>query len=120
MAHAPHKLVFCHIPLRWLEEPVRVDYAGGGYDRFSRFSRDLWHDALVEWGAQVVVSGHTHRPASIPANGDFPYAQITGGGPRENQACWIEGRAGAGGLVISLRRMDNGEEIIREVFPPLA
>jgi hypothetical protein len=119
MARAPHKLVFCHIPLRGQKEAARVDYAGGGYDGFSRFSRDLWHDALVAWGAQVVVSGHTHRPASIPADAHFPYAQITGGGPRANEACWIEGRAGADGLVISMRRIDNAEEIIRERFPRL-
>jgi hypothetical protein len=119
MAKAPHKLVFCHIPLRWTEEAGQVDYAGGGYDRFSRCSRDLWHEALVAWGAQVVVSGHTHRPASIPANPHFPYAQLTGGGPRANEACWIEGRAGADGLVIVMRRVDDGREIIREHFPRL-
>jgi predicted phosphodiesterase len=120
MATAPHKVVFCHIPLRWLDELENVDYSGGGYDRFSRFSRDLWHDSLVAWGAQVVISGHTHQPASIPSNKDFPYAQITGGGPREDQACWIEGRTAADGLAISIRRTDNGEEIIREIFPKSA
>ncbi len=120
IANAPHKVVFCHIPLRWTQEIEEVDYAGGGYDRFSRFSRDLWHDALVDWGAQIVISGHTHRPASIPASEAFPYAQMTGGGPRENQACWIEGRANADGLVITMHRMDTREVIHRETFPRLA
>jgi hypothetical protein len=120
IASAPHKIVFCHIPLRWIDEPARVDYAGGGFDHYARSSRDLWHDTLVAWGAQVIISGHTHRPASIPATAAFPYAQMIGGGPRPEQACWIECRAGADGLTIAIRRIDSGETIHRESFPRLA
>jgi 3',5'-cyclic AMP phosphodiesterase CpdA len=120
MASAPYRVVFCHIPLRWLEEPEHVDYAGTGFDHYARSSRDLWHDSLVEWGAQVVVSGHTHRPASIPAGGAFPYAQMIGGGPRPAQATWIEGRAGADGLTLAIRRVETGETIHLESFPRLS
>src|SRR5690606_32622416 len=50
IAQAPHRVVFCHIPLRWIEEPEQVDYENGGFDRYARSSRDLWHDTLVAWG----------------------------------------------------------------------
>jgi hypothetical protein len=120
IANAPHRIVFCHIPLRWIDETDRVDYAAGGYDRYARSSRELWHDSLVEWGAQVVISGHTHRPASIPASEAFPYAQMIGGGPRSEQACWIEGRAAADGLTIAIRRTISGATIHREWFQKLA
>lgn len=119
-ASAPHRVVFCHIPLRWVEEIEHVDYGGVGFDRYARSSRDLWHDALVAWGAQVILSGHTHRSASIPASESFPYAQMVGGGPRLEQATWIEGRAGADGLTITIRRAESGEVIHRESFPRLA
>lgn len=119
-ARAPYRLVFCHLPLRWLEEPEQVDYAGGGFDRYARSSRDLWHDALVRWGAQVVLSGHTHRTATIPTTADFPYAQITGGGPRMEQATWIEGRADADRMTLTVRRLHTGELAFQEEFAPLA
>src|SRR5690606_8645475 len=41
-ASAPYRVVFCHIPLRWHEEPDFVDYAGTGFDHYARSSRDLW------------------------------------------------------------------------------
>jgi hypothetical protein len=43
---APFRIVFCHIPLRWVDESVQ-DYAHGGFDRHSGRSRDAWHDLLV-------------------------------------------------------------------------
>ncbi len=68
---APYRVVFCHIPLRWTEESS-VDYDAGEYDQFSRRSRDAWHDALVAWGAQIVVSGHTHEPAWLEPTAGVP------------------------------------------------
>ena len=67
--NAPYRIVFCHIPLRWIDETT--DY---GFDHFSRRSRELWHDSLVKWGTQVVISGHTHRDAFLEPNEAFPYA----------------------------------------------
>ncbi len=115
---APYRVVFCHIPLRWLSEPETVDYAGGGYDHYARSSRDLWHETLVEWKAQVVISGHTHRPAWIPATKEFPYAQLIGGGPQPERATWIEGRADARGLTLSMKNLE-GKEIERAEFKRL-
>jgi len=118
---APYRVVFCHIPLRWTEEPrLEVgDYGNGKYDWYSRFSRDAWHDALVAWKAQVVVSGHTHRPAWLPAAEGFPYAQLVGGGPQPERATWIEGRADASEMVLAMKGLD-GRELERVSFKPLA
>lgn len=116
---APFRLVFCHLPLRWLQEPDTVDYAGGGFDHYARSSRDLWHDALVRWGAQVVISGHTHRAASIAPREGFPYHQITGGGPRMEQATWMEGTADGDALTLTVRRLESGEVAFQETFRPL-
>ena len=119
IAGAPYRVVFCHIPLRWTEEPDRVDYAGGDWDRYARSSRDLWHSALVRWGAQVVLSGHTHRPGYLPATDAFPYAQMVGGGPRLEQSTWAEARADAERLTITMRRTDTGETVHLASFPRL-
>lgn len=118
-ASAPYRVVSCHIPLRWLDEPETVDYAGTGFDHYARSSRDLWHDALVRWGAQVVISGHTHRTASIPANAAFPYAQITGGGPRMEQATWMQVDADETALTITVNRLESGEVASQDRFPRL-
>jgi len=103
MRDAPNKVVFCHIPLRWTEELETVDYAGKGYDRYARSSRELWHDSLVKWGAQVIISGHTHQQTWIPANEKFPYAQLISGGPQPVNARWIEGVADEKGLKLIVR-----------------
>ncbi|GAA5130030.1 metallophosphoesterase [Luteolibacter yonseiensis] len=114
---APHKVVFCHIPLRWKAEAPSVDYATGGFDHFARECRAAWHDALVKWGAQVVISGHTHEDAWLPADEKFPYAQLVSGGPKPDAARWIEGTADASGLKLMMR--DLGGKVIREnVIPP--
>ncbi|WP_193214701.1 metallophosphoesterase family protein [Luteolibacter marinus] len=117
---APYRVVFCHIPLRWTKERKleTADYGNGNYDAFSRASRDAWHDVLVAWKTQVVISGHTHQPAWIPATDDFPYAQLVGGGPQPERATWIEGKAGATSLELVMKRLD-GEIAERIEFKPL-
>jgi len=100
---APHRVVFCHIPLRWKTESEAVAYDKGGYDFYSLASRLAWHDALVAWGAQVVISGHIHAQTWIPANEKFPYAQLISGGPKYADARWIDGKADASGLKLVMR-----------------
>jgi len=107
IADAPYRIVCCHIPLRWTDESP-ADYDADGYDWFSLASRDAWHDALVEWGAQLVVSGHTHAPALLPATAEFPYAQLVAGGPdaepdAAEAAAWTELSADSGELRVVLR-----------------
>lgn len=103
---APYRVVFCHIPLRWLDESPQ-DYAGKGFDRHSGRSRDAWHDALVSWKSQVIVSGHTHRHAWLPPVAAFPYGQLVGGGPRLQGATWIGGTADASRLTLRLNDLEG-------------
>ncbi|MBL9210439.1 MAG: metallophosphoesterase [Opitutaceae bacterium] len=99
---APYRVVFCHIPLRWVDEGPQ-DYAKGGFDRHSGRSRAAWHDALVAWKTQLIISGHTHRTTWLPPTAEFPYGQLIGGGPAPQAATWMEGRADAGRLQIVVR-----------------
>ena len=109
---APYRLVFCHIPLRWTDERP-PDYAAGGFDFYSGRSRAAWHDTLVEWRAQVVLSGHTHEAAWLPPSNEFPYGQLVGGGPKPAQATWTEGIADATQLVLMVRSLTG--KILHEV-----
>ncbi|MDB6076642.1 MAG: metallophosphoesterase [Akkermansiaceae bacterium] len=115
---APYRVLCCHIPLRWIDEGPQ-DYANGGFDRYSRSSRDLWHDSLVRWKTQVVISGHTHQARWLaPADG-FPYAQATGGGPQLESATWTEITADAAGLKLKMTDL-AGRVVVEQVFEPVA
>jgi hypothetical protein len=105
---APYRVVFCHIPLRWTTENI-PDYAQGGFDLFSHRSREAWHEPLVQWKTQLVISGHTHQHAWIPPSGRFPYGQLTGGGPKLSQATWIEAVANERSLTIHTHALDGGQ-----------
>jgi hypothetical protein len=115
---APNKVVFCHIPLRWKTEREVVHYDKGEYDAFARECRAAWHDSLVAWGAQVIISGHTHDDEWLPANEKFPYGQLVSGGPKPAAARWIEGKADASGLKLVMRDLDG--KVAREVSIPRA
>src|SRR3712207_7777384 len=52
-----------------------------------------WHPLLVEAGAQVVISGHTHCHRYDPPTAEFPYGQLVSGGPAPEHATLIRGRA---------------------------
>jgi len=116
MKRAPYRIVFCHIPLRWLDESVQ-DYSKTGFDRHSGRSREAWHAALARWRTQLVISGHTHHTAWIPANSDFPYGQLVGGGPSPTGATWMEGTADRSGLQIVVHGLD-GSVKHKIVVPP--
>ncbi len=118
---APYRVAFCHIPLRWKKERVIApgEYGNGNYDSYSRSSREVWHDALVAWKAQVIVSGHMHEAAWLPGTAEFPYGQLVGGGPRADSATWIEGKADATSLRFVMKGLD-GKVIERIEFKPLA
>lgn len=121
-ARAPYRVVFCHIPLRWRDEGPQ-DYAKGGFDRHSGRSRAAWHDSLVAWKTQLVISGHTHQPHWMAPTTEFPYGQLIGGGPAtrgtRGAATWMDGQADARQLRIVVRDLDR--QVIHEVaLPPLA
>jgi hypothetical protein len=118
IANAPYRIVFCHIPLRWLQEKV-PDYDNKGFDAFSKRSRDAWHRSLVEWKAQLIISGHTHHHAWLPPTEEWPYGQLVGGGPQLNSATWMHGKADSRALQI--RVMDLDGAVRHEVeFAPIA
>ena len=106
-------MVFCHIPLRWTNEKTPRSY-----DSFSLRSRKLWHDALVKWRTQIVISGHMHQDAFMEPSADFSYAQLVGGGPKMPTARLITGTADPKEMVLSMQDM-TGKETRRHVFGPL-
>ncbi len=111
---APYRVVFCHIPLRWIDE----NEAGRTYDSFSARSRALWHDAIVQWGAQVIISGHMHEHAWMDASKDFPYAQLVGGGPKPEAATYTEAHADGERLQLITRDL-GGKVLHQHEFKPL-
>ena len=116
---APYRVVLCHIPLRWTQETI-PDYANGGYDHWSKRGRDAWHASLVKWGAQLVISGHTHRHAHLPATGDFPYDQLVGGGPElERNTTLIRVAADKSALTVRLIAAKSGEVILAREYKPV-
>lgn len=115
---APYRLVFCHIPLRWRDESPQ-DYAATGFDRHSGRSRAAWHNALVEWKTQVILSGHTHQPHWMPPTTEFPYGQLIGGGPQMDRATWTEGVADATQLRLKVTSL-NGNVPHDVTLKPLA
>jgi hypothetical protein len=114
--NAPYRLVFCHIPLR-LKTEVTPDYDKGGFDWFSRRGRNAWHESLVSWGAQTIVSGHIHGWAYLPETTEFPYAQLIGGGPEARNATLIRGHATEKELKLAVYTLD-GRELHSATIPP--
>lgn len=118
---APYRVVFCHIPLRWTDESA-VDYDAEGYDWFSAAGRDAWDQSLRHWGAQVIVSGHTHGRAWIPSDARFPYAQLISGGPdpdpaAEEAASWVEITADEHSLRLTMRTLDGAVVVEEDIRP---
>lgn len=116
---APYRVVFSHIPLRWRDESPQ-DYAGKGFDRYSRRGRDAWQPALVRWGAQMIVSGHTHQPHHMEATSEFPYEQLIGGGPiLESNARLIRVHANESALTFRMLQARDGAEVFTRTLRPL-
>lgn len=113
LSAAPYRVVFCHIPLRWKieDEPNRE------YDSYSRRSREHWHEPLVAWGAQVIISGHMHEAHFMEGTREFPYAQLVGGGPRPEIATFMEGHANGERLRIAVKNL-AGETLYQPEFRP--
>lgn len=116
---APYRLVMCHIPLRWTNEGPQ-DYTKKGFDRYSLRGRQAWQTALVKWGAQIVISGHTHRHVWMPATEEFPFNQLTGGGPRLDKATIISVRATAKKLNVRTTQIHDNSVLHSVDLKPLA
>ena len=77
---APHKIIFCHIPLRWREPEDKGAWCSDGDDR--------WSPVIALAGVQAVISGHTHRFWHDAPNVERPFHQIIGGGPQTRSTNW--------------------------------
>ena len=99
---APHKVLFCHIPL-WFDHPK----IPGSTSNVAAHIRELCAATLVEAGVKLVISGHTHDYIWMPAKVDQPIAQLIGGGPSYSHATIIEGKATADTLKLKMSRLNG-------------
>jgi predicted phosphodiesterase len=95
---APFRVVVAHIPLY----TTRDTQAHGGAD-----ARAKWHGHLVKGGVDLLITGHTHRHAWMPPDASRPFGQLTGGGPRPEEATLIRAEADAQRLTARMFRLDG-------------
>lgn len=82
---APHKVLFCHIPL-WFDHP-RIP---GSKSNVATNIRSMCLETLVEARVKLVISGHTHDYLWMPAKDGQPIAQLIGGAPAPRMATLIQ------------------------------
>lgn len=99
---APHKVLFCHIPL-WFDHPKIPNNRFKG----TVYCRDLWLPSLVEAGVKLVISGHTHDYLWMPAKEGQPIAQLIGGAPQPKFATFIQGTATREALTLKMSKLDG-------------
>lgn len=108
---APYRLMFCHIPLWWESDGRERDFW-----MCSEVCRDAWLPLLEKAGIQLVISGHIHRAQLLPRSSSQPIPQLTGGGPRQEQATIIEGIANDKELTIQCKSLAG--EVRHEMVIP--
>ncbi len=101
---APFRVLFCHIPLWWIKDRRDIDYW-----EFSKVCREAWAPLLAEADVKLVISGHTHDHAWLPAGPQQPLGQLIGGGPQPQHATIIEGLATRERLTITTRNLAGKE-----------
>lgn len=99
---APHKVLFCHIPL-WFNHPRIPNNSFDGH----KICRDFWTKTLVEAGVKLVVSGHTHDYLWMRATESQPIAQLIGGAPQPKYATLITGQATNTTLTMQMTDLDG-------------
>lgn len=95
---APFRVVVAHIPLY----TTRESQPHGGAD-----ARAKWHDHLTAGGVDLLITGHTHRFAWMAPDASRPFGQLTGGGPRPQEATLIRAEADARVLTARMFRLDG-------------
>ena len=100
---APHKVLFCHIPLWFTRDIFPAQRRWECHD----VCRRLWVPALAGAGVKLVVSGHTHDPRWMPAKAGQPIAQLIGGGPAPRSATFIRLTATRSALEVKMSRLDG-------------
>lgn len=104
---ASFRVVVAHIPLYATSDRQ----AHGGAD-----ARARWHDHLTAGGIDLLITGHTHRHAWMAPDATRPFGQLTGGGPRPQEATLIRAEADAQSLTARMFRLD-GSLISEHVIP---
>lgn len=104
---APFRVVIAHIPLY----STRETQPHGGAD-----ARAKWHAHLAAGGVDLLITGHTHRHAWMAADATRPFGQLTGGGPRPQEATLIRAEADAQVLKARMHALD-GTLISEHVIP---
>lgn len=108
---APYRILFCHIPLWWIDDGKKRDFW-----MFSEVSRDAWLPLLEKAGVQIVISGHTHNASWMPKSAQQPIGQLIGGGPRKEIATIIEGVADQKTLTLTCKSLDG--KVLHEIKIP--
>lgn len=99
---APHKVLFCHIPL-WFAHPRLPNNSFAGH----RHCRKHWAPTLIDAGVKLIVSGHTHDYVWMPAKEGQPIAQLVGGSPDPKSATFIHGTATNDALTLQMTKLDG-------------
>jgi predicted phosphodiesterase len=99
---APFRVMFCHIPF-WFRNVDLDKWVGV----CSKPCRDAWTSILQEAGVHVVISGHTHDHAWMPAKENQPLNQLIGGGPKPQHATIICGEATSNQLRLTMKKLDG-------------
>jgi hypothetical protein len=100
---APHKVLFCHIPLWFTRDIFPAQRRWECHDA----CRKLWLPGLVEAGVKLVISGHTHDFRWMPAKEGQPIAQLIGGAPQPRFATFIHGTATRETLALKMTNLDG-------------
>src|SRR5436190_1685225 len=82
---APHKVLFCHIPLWFTRDIFPTQQRWECHD----VCRNLWAPKLAAAGVKLVISGHTHDHRWMPAREGQPIAPLIGGGPQPRLATFL-------------------------------
>jgi predicted phosphodiesterase len=99
---APHKVLFCHIPL-WFDHPKLPNNRFTGHLHCRKF----WAPTLIDAGVKLVVSGHTHDYVWMPAKEGQPIPQLVGGSPNPSSATFIQGTATKSALTLKMTKLDG-------------
>lgn len=100
---APHKVLFCHIPLWFTRDIFPTEKRWECHD----VCRSLWVPDLVKAGVKLVVSGHTHDYRWMPARDGQPIAQLIGGAPDPRYATFIQGSVTRDILKLKMSKLDG-------------